>query len=94
MSLRAPFGATRCSRGSRDEDRTAIVLATIAALAQAPAATALPTMVRLAYGDCAACHVSPQGGGPLTVYGRGIDQSQSLRGGETHAVADDALTKA
>ena len=64
----------------------AIVLATIAALAQAHTATALPTMVRLAYGDCAACHVSPQGGGPLTVYGRGIDQSQSLRGGEVHTV--------
>lgn len=45
-------------------------------------ATALPTMIRLGYADCAACHVAPQGGGPLNTYGRGIDQGQSLRGGE------------
>jgi hypothetical protein len=39
-------------------------------------------MIRLGYADCAACHMSPQGGGPLNEYGRGIDQAQSLRGGE------------
>jgi hypothetical protein len=50
----------------------------------APAA-ALPTMVRLGYTGCASCHVSPQGAGPLTEYGRGIDQAQSLRGGEYRA---------
>ena len=71
----------------------ALVLATVAALAHAHVATALPTMVRLGYGDCAACHVSPQGGGPLTVYGRGIDRSQSLRGGD-YTPSDDGLTKA
>ena len=71
----------------------AMLLATIAALAHAQVATALPTMVRLGYGDCAACHVSPQGGGPLTVYGRGIDRSQSLRRGE-YTPSDDELTKA
>jgi hypothetical protein len=43
---------------------------------------ALPTMIRLGYTNCAACHISPQGGGPLNEYGRGIDQAQSLRGGE------------
>jgi hypothetical protein len=48
----------------------------------ATSATALPTMIRLGYADCAACHISPQGGGPLTVYGRGIDEAQSLRAGE------------
>ena len=69
----------------------ALVLATVAALAHAHVATALPTMVRLGYGDCAACHVSPQGGGPLTVYGRGIDRSQSLRGGD-YTPSDDGLT--
>jgi hypothetical protein len=53
----------------------------------APAA-ALPTMVRLGYTGCAACHSSPQGAGPLTDYGRGIDQAQSLRGGEYHAPAE------
>lgn len=56
-------------------------------------ASALPTMIRLGYADCAACHVSPQGGGPLNAYGRGIDQAQSLRGGE-YAPATDELAKA
>jgi hypothetical protein len=71
----------------------ALAFATIAVFAHAHAATALPTMVRLGYADCAACHVSPQGGGALTVYGRGIDRSQSLRGGE-YTPSDDALTNA
>src|SRR3977135_864167 len=43
---------------------------------------ALPTMIRLGYANCAACHISPQGAGLLNSYGRGIDQAQSLRGGE------------
>lgn len=51
------------------------------AIAAVPA-RALPTMIRLGYADCAACHYAVQGGGPLNVYGRGIDQAQSLRGGE------------
>jgi hypothetical protein len=58
------------------------VAAAIVAVAAAAPATALPTMIRLGYADCAACHLSPQGGGPLNAYGRGIDQAQSLRGGE------------
>ncbi len=45
-------------------------------------AKALPTMVRLGYGNCAVCHISPQGGGLLNAYGRSIDQAQSLRAGE------------
>src|SRR5437588_12678196 len=45
-------------------------------------AIALPTMVRLGYTNCAACHISPQGAGLLNAYGRSIDQAQSLRGGE------------
>src|SRR3954453_7305124 len=53
----------------------------VCAVHAAPAA-ALPTMIRLGYTDCAACHLSPQGGGPLNAYGRGIDEAQSLRGGE------------
>jgi len=40
---------------------------------------ASPTMIRLGYTDCATCHISPQGGGLLTAYGKGIDAAQSLR---------------
>jgi hypothetical protein len=54
----------------------------------APAA-ALPTMIRLGASDCVSCHLSPQGGGPLNAYGRGIDQAQSLRGGEYEALKGD-----
>ncbi len=43
---------------------------------------ALPTMVRLAYPNCSSCHIAPQGAGLLNRYGRGVDQAQSLRGGE------------
>src|SRR5258705_208063 len=43
---------------------------------------ASPTMIRLGYSDCAACHLSPQGGGLLTSYGRGIDVAQSARARE------------
>ena len=57
--------------------------AAVAVTVMSPAvARALPTMIRLGYIDCAACHISPQGGGLLNPYGKGIDQSQSLRAGE------------
>src|SRR5438045_9562765 len=57
--------------------RTLLVL-----LAITVPANALPTMIRLGYVNCAACHIAPQGGGLLNAYGRGIDQAQSLKGGE------------
>jgi hypothetical protein len=56
-------------------------------------ALALPTMIRLGYSECGACHISPQGGGLLNTYGRGIDRAQSLVGGD-YTPANDALTRA
>ena len=55
----------------------AIIIASHAAMAAAS-----PTMIRLGYPDCASCHVSRQGGGLLTPYGKGIDEAQSLRARE------------
>jgi len=65
----------------------ALRVAAALVIVSAPAATAsaLPTMIRLGYTNCAACHASPQGAGPLNDYGRGIDRAQSLQGGEYHA---------
>ncbi|HLK62841.1 MAG TPA: hypothetical protein VKU19_05355 [Bryobacteraceae bacterium] len=47
-----------------------------------PKSQALPTMIRLGYTNCSSCHIAPQGGGLLNLYGRSIDQAQSLVGGE------------
>jgi hypothetical protein len=60
---------------------TIVLGVAVMTLVGAPA-SALPTMIRLGYTDCASCHVAPQGGGPLNAYGRGIDVAQSLLGGE------------
>ena len=46
-------------------------------------------MIRLGYTDCATCHVSPQGGGLLTSYGKGVDAAQSLRVYEVQAADTD-----
>lgn len=45
-------------------------------------AEASPTMIRLGYSTCESCHISPQGAGLLTPYGKGIDEAQSLRARE------------
>lgn len=42
-------------------------------------AYAFPTYVRLGYNNCTGCHVSSQGGGILTNYGKGIAMTQSLK---------------
>ncbi len=42
---------------------------------------ASPAMIRLGYSSCHACHLSPQGRGLLTEYGRAIDDAQSARKG-------------
>jgi hypothetical protein len=39
-------------------------------------------MIRLGYNNCSACHIAPQGAGLLNLYGRSIDQAQSMVGGE------------
>lgn len=51
-----------------------------ALLASAPASGS-PAMIRLGYSSCQACHLSPQGRGLLTEYGKGIDDTQSAREG-------------
>ena len=54
----------------------------IALVVGVTSAAASPTMIRLGYADCASCHLSPQGAGLLTTYGKGIDEAQSLRARE------------
>ena len=61
--------------------RTRLALLALGTFTAVPA-NALPTMIRLGYVNCAACHVAPQGGGLLNAYGRSIDEAQSLRAGE------------
>jgi len=45
-------------------------------------AWAAPTMIRLGYTNCVACHLSPQGRGLLTDYGKAVDEAQSARHGD------------
>jgi hypothetical protein len=64
--------------------RSALSVTLLAALT-ATTGWSLPTMIRLGYPNCVSCHITPQGGGLLNSYGRGIDQAQSWTGGEYKA---------
>jgi hypothetical protein len=61
--------------------RTAVagLLVALFVLAVPRPAAAYPNMIRLGYVACSGCHVSPQGGGVLNRYGRGIDFAQTIR---------------
>lgn len=69
------------------------LVATVFAAGVAGPAFALPTMIRIGYSECASCHISPQGGGPLNGYGRGIDKAQSLAAGD-YQPSDDGFVRA
>ena len=53
-----------------------VVAVLVLIVASQQRAFALPTMIRLGYSECTACHISPQGGGLLNPYGRGIDREK------------------
>jgi hypothetical protein len=72
--------------------RLSFALAIVHFIAWSSVASASPTMVRLGYSRCSACHLAPQGAGLLTDYGKGIDEAQSLRAAEDH-VPDEALER-
>jgi polyisoprenoid-binding protein YceI len=72
--------------------RARVSVLTAALLLASSAAAASPTMVRLGYAGCVPCHLSPQGGGLLTDYGRRVDAAQSLRVRE-YVPPDDAETR-
>jgi hypothetical protein len=54
-------------------------LLAVCALGLAVPVSAMPNMIRIGYPDCQSCHLTPQGGGLLTTYGKGVDLTQSLR---------------
>jgi hypothetical protein len=58
------------------------VLVALFVLALPRPGAAYPNMIRLGYPTCSACHVSPQGGGVLNRYGKGIDFAQTIRADE------------
>jgi hypothetical protein len=66
------------------------VSVSLALLVAAGPTWAAPTMIRAGYTGCSVCHVSPQGGGLLTDYGKGVDKAQSLRSGEYHPRRQDS----
>jgi hypothetical protein len=63
-------------------------LIALCALAPAAPASAMPNMIRIGYPDCQSCHLTPQGGGLLTTYGKGVDLTQSMRPKELKGPAE------
>ena len=72
--------------------RLSIVLSIVFVAAGSAVSSASPTMVRLGYARCSACHLAPQGAGLLTDYGKGIDEAQSLRAAE-YQTPDEAMQR-
>ena len=68
-------------------------LVALLVLVFAAPAFATPNMIRLGYMTCSSCHLSPQGGGLLTPYGKGIDAAQNLRPQDLADEFDDAQRK-
>src|ERR1700750_3042760 len=77
-------------RGAPNVHMTKVVLAAVFFSALAASGEATPNMIRLGYPPCASCHLSPQGGGLLTDYGRGIDAAQTLRPEEVRSSENPA----
>jgi hypothetical protein len=70
------------------------VLVLLCVVAVPRSGAAYPNMIRLGYVQCSACHVSPQGGGVLNLYGKGIDYAQTLRADEPPGAERSADAKA
>jgi hypothetical protein len=88
MMTSAHFRST-CRFGGRAACRAAVVvLMAIFVLGVPRPGAAYPNMIRLDYVQCSACHVSPQGGGVLNLYGKGIDFAQTLRADEPPTVEE------
>jgi hypothetical protein len=58
-----------------------------------PFIMAYPNFVRLGYTSCVGCHFSPDGGGLLTAYGKGIASTQSLFAYEPSDEEQEALAQ-
>jgi hypothetical protein len=71
--------AMALERRLRTVNMTRAAVAAVFLTSVAASAQATPNMIRLGYPTCASCHLSPQGGGLLTDYGKGIDAAQTLR---------------
>src|SRR3954471_15425846 len=84
----APSRVDGDGKGTAHVHTTRVAVAALFLSTVATAAYATPNMIRLGYPTCASCHLSPQGGGLLTDYGKGIDAAQTLRPEEVKSSED------